>query len=119
MDRRIRDLEALTAHLRHTHVSTNMAPSYTSPGQNYPFSTPSFQQNFGMTSMMPAYTSPGYTQAATGGNYPFSTPSFQQNFGMPTGDYYKPQMMEPGPSVISGLVVVGISRICKSTLGLE
>ncbi|KAI3745835.1 hypothetical protein L6452_08246 [Arctium lappa] len=107
---------------------TSMTPSYTSPGYtqaaaggHYPFSTPSSQQNFGMTSTTPAYTSSGYTQAATGGNYPFSTPSFQQNFGMQAGDYYRPQMMEPGPglSVISGLVVVGILRICKSTLGLE
>ncbi|KAI3702532.1 hypothetical protein L6452_28272 [Arctium lappa] len=50
MDRRIRELEALTAHLRHTHVSTSMAPTYTSPGHIHGYThgasaTPLFQQS--------------------------------------------------------------------------
>ncbi|KAI3692559.1 hypothetical protein L6452_32376 [Arctium lappa] len=32
IERRIRELEALTAHLRTVHVSTSMAPTYMSPG---------------------------------------------------------------------------------------
>ncbi|KAI3697522.1 hypothetical protein L6452_30615 [Arctium lappa] len=87
MDRHIRELEAFTVHLRHTHVSTSMTPTYTPPGHMHGYThaasaTPSFQQSFGMTSMTPTYTSPGYTQAVAGGFAPFSTPSSQQNFGM-------------------------------------